>query len=37
MNKYEVEDQVLKKINLILAEFECYEKPLVKFQWRYYY
>ena len=29
MNKYEVEDQVLKKINLILAEFECYEKHLV--------
>ena len=29
MNKDEVEDQVLKKINLILAEFECYEKPLV--------
>ena len=29
MNKDEVEDQVLKKIKSILAEFECYEKPLV--------
>ena len=29
MNKDEVKDQVLKKINSMLAEFECYEKPLV--------
>jgi hypothetical protein len=29
MNKDEVEDQVLKKINLILSEFRFYEKALV--------
>ena len=29
MNKDKVEDQVLKKINLILSEFRCYEKAFI--------
>ena len=32
MNKDSIEDQVLKKINLILSEFKDYEKAFVDFR-----
>ena len=32
MNKDKIEDQVLKKINLILSEFKDYEKAFIDFK-----